>query len=101
MIAGGGRTVERPLAFAAIEAAKVTARQRRPDHAVAVDITAADSECRRRHVEYFRQSSRRIKSQERRSSAEYTDRVPDGAVDRRRHHRVRPRTRDDPLVLVR
>src|ERR1700686_3739315 len=50
MIAGGGRPVERALALVAVEAAEVTARQRRPDHAVAVDIAAADAERRCRNV---------------------------------------------------
>src|SRR4029453_3235097 len=40
VLAGGGRPVEH-FAFAALELAEVSARQRRPEHAVAVDITAA------------------------------------------------------------
>src|SRR6202051_691480 len=47
MIAGGVRPIERALALAAVKATEVTTRQRRPDHAVLVDIAAADSERRR------------------------------------------------------
>src|SRR5205809_244163 len=83
----GGRTIERTLALAAVEAAEVAARQRRPDHAVLVDIAAADSERRRRNVEHLRKSGSRVKSQEPRRAAEDAYRVPDRTVDRRRHHR--------------
>src|SRR6202166_1462880 len=44
MIAGGSRPIERALALLAVEAAEMAARQRRPDHAVAVDVAAADAE---------------------------------------------------------
>jgi hypothetical protein len=41
MLTRGGRAVERPLAFAPIEASEMTARQRRPEDAVAIDVSAA------------------------------------------------------------
>ncbi len=41
MFAGRTWAVERPLAFAAVEARHVAARQRHPDHAFAVDVHAA------------------------------------------------------------
>src|SRR3954452_1767808 len=77
MIAGGSRPIERALALAAIEAAEVTARQRRPDHAALVDVAATDSERRRRNIEHLRQSGRRVKSQKPRRAAEDAYRVPD------------------------
>src|SRR5262249_16717337 len=55
VIAGCFRSIERALALAAIEAADVTARQRYPDYALAVDIAAARAEARHRHVVDFRQ----------------------------------------------
>src|SRR6266446_1878136 len=64
MIAGGVRSIERAFALAAVEAAEVATRQRRPDHAVLVDVAAADSERRRRNIEQLRQSGRRVKSQD-------------------------------------
>src|SRR5262249_33844845 len=101
MVAGRGRPVEWALAFAAVQAAAGTARQRRPDHTVRIDIAAADSDRRRRNVVHLGQSGSRVKSQDSRRLTEHADRIPDGAVDRRRHHGVRSRTRDDPLVLAR
>src|SRR5688500_3146492 len=44
MLSGGFRTVERPLARAAIEAGEGPARERGPAHAVAVDVAAARPE---------------------------------------------------------
>src|SRR6266566_1745939 len=44
VIAGGLRTVERPLALAAVEAADVAAPHRRPHDALLVDVGAADPE---------------------------------------------------------
>src|SRR3954467_9087649 len=41
VLAGRGRSVERALALAAVEAAHVAARKRRPDDALAVDVDAA------------------------------------------------------------
>src|SRR5947208_640939 len=40
MIAGRHRSIEGPLAFAAVEAAEMAARTRRPQHAVLVDVAA-------------------------------------------------------------
>src|SRR4029077_6665808 len=82
MIAGSGRPIERAIELAAVKAAEVTPRQPGPDHAVAVDIAAEDSERRPGNVEHLRQSGLRVKSQERRRTAEDADGVPDRAVYR-------------------
>src|SRR5205814_3646230 len=50
VIAGGLRSVERPLALAPVEAADVAASHRRPHDTLLVDVGAADAEVRLRHV---------------------------------------------------
>src|SRR6185312_7934084 len=47
MVAGCLRTVERALAFPPIEAREMTARQRGPNHPIAVNVAAANAKSRR------------------------------------------------------
>src|SRR5262249_59373882 len=55
LIAGRLGSVERALALAAVEAADVAARERHPHDALAVDVAAARTEARQRHVVDFRE----------------------------------------------
>src|SRR5262249_1316808 len=99
VVAGRGRTVERALALAAIEAHQAAVRGRAPDDAVLVDVAAADAVALLRHVVDFGQFRLRIVTQEARRAAEHADGVPDRAVGRMWHHGVRARAPGDALVL--
>src|SRR5262249_54904861 len=59
MLAGGGRAVEGGLAFAAIEARHVAARQRHPGDTVAIDVHTARAVARQRRLVDLRQRGRR------------------------------------------
>src|SRR5262249_53816400 len=50
MLPGRVRAVKRTLAFAPVETAEMTARQRYPEHAVGIDIAAARPEAGRWHL---------------------------------------------------
>src|SRR5665213_392232 len=101
MITGRCRPVERTFALAAVEAHEMAARTRAPQHAVAVDVAAANAEARLRNVIDFRQLGFRIEAQEAGRAGEGADGEPDRAVFRVRHHRVGPGTGGDTLVLIR
>ena len=63
MIAGRLRPVERTFALAPIKTAQVTARQRHPHDALAVDVAAARPETRQRYiVDFCERGLRRIAS---------------------------------------
>src|SRR6185295_20355358 len=55
VISRGLGAIQRSFAFSSIETRQMAARQRCPDHAMLVDIGAANSETRQRHVVNFRQ----------------------------------------------
>src|ERR1700759_4634427 len=55
VIAGCFGAVQWPLAFAAVETAQMTAAQRHPDDAVAIDVGSAHTEAGQRHVEDLRE----------------------------------------------
>ena len=102
MIAGRLRSVERTLALAPVEAADMTACERHPHHALAVDIASARAEAWHRNVVDFRQCGFRrvgagIEPHDRARAG--AQRPPDRAVDRVRHHRVEHL--GDALVLGR
>src|SRR5262249_6983241 len=99
VIAGRLRTVERPFAEAAVETGKMSARFRAPGNAIRVDVTAADADSRLRHGEELRQLRLGIETQEAGLTAEHADRVPDRAIYRIRHDRVRPRAACNARVL--
>src|SRR6185436_18829977 len=82
VIAGRLGTVQRRLALASIEADEMAARRRAPQHTVPVDVAAADTERRHRHVVDFGQPGLRVEAGETRGRAEHADRVPDAAVGR-------------------
>src|SRR5207249_3775765 len=91
MIAGRLRPVEQTFALAPVEAADVAARERHPDHTLAVDIAAARAEARHRHVvDFGERGFRRVvagnDAHDRPGAG--ADRPPDRAVDRARHHRI-------------
>src|SRR5262245_31316944 len=56
MIASRFRSVERTLAFSPVEAGEMTARERRPDNSLLVDVGAADAKTGQRNIIDFRQS---------------------------------------------
>src|SRR5688500_20349246 len=68
MLAGGFRAVQWAFALAAIEACKMPARQRGPEHAVAIDVAAARREAGAdlvvewRFVDFGERRLRRIRS---------------------------------------
>src|SRR4029077_4096239 len=100
MIAGRVWTVERALAQAAIEADEVTARLRAPRHTVGIDVTPAHPDARFGHREELRQLCRRVETHEAGLAAEDADGVPDRAVLRVRHDRVRTGTAGNACVLA-
>src|SRR5262249_34430222 len=94
--------VERPLAPAAVQACEVTARQRPPRHAFAVDVEAAHAEAGWRHlVDLGQRRLRGIRAQlNANHPAGMTDvRAPDGAVGRAERDPVEPEP--ESLVLGR
>src|SRR5262249_29321837 len=104
MIAGRLGPVERPLALAPIEAADVARAHRGPYDALLVDVGAANTEVRLRHViDLGQRGGRRMgpghESHDRRGAAEDSDRAPDRAIDGARHDGVE--AAGDPLVLGR
>ena len=104
-----GRTVERPVAFAPVEAREMTARQRQPDDSVAIDVHAARPVSIHgrlglvpRHLVDFRQSGGRwvlagIQPNDRAGKAQH--RAPDRTIDRT--HADAVEARHDPLVFGR
>ena len=91
MIAGRLRSVERTLALAPVEAADMTACERHPHHALAVDIASARAEARHRYVVDFRQRGfRRVGagSEPHDRAGAGAQRPPHRSVDRVRHDRV-------------
>ena len=99
MVAGRVRPVQRVLAFAAIEADQAAVRAGSPEHAVLVDVSAADADAVLRNGVEFRQFGLGIKPQEAGLADEHVHGVPDRTVGRMRHHRVGARA-GDPHVLV-
>ncbi len=102
MIAGRLGPIQRTLALAAIERAQVAAGERSPDHAVAVDVRAADPEAGQRHVVHLGQGGlhgvvARFDPDDR--AGVRPVRSPDGIVGRVRHHGVE--ARNDPRVHLR
>src|SRR5690606_19174795 len=84
VIAGRLRPVQRPFALAAVERAEVTAAERYPHDAVAIDVGAAHAETRqRRRVDLGECRGRRIRTRiEPNDRARVTEaRSPHGAVD--------------------
>src|SRR5262249_21799110 len=64
VVAGGGRTVERAFALAAVEAHQAAIRGRAPEHTVLVDVATTNAVALLRHVVDFRQFGLRIIAQE-------------------------------------
>ena len=95
--AGRARTVEH-LALAAVELAEMAARQRRPEHAVAIDVGAATAVARhRRRIDF---GELRLRVEAHGVARPRTERLaPDRAVLRIDHHAVE--TDRDALVLLR
>src|SRR5579864_8670676 len=103
-IPGRVRSVERTLAFAAIEAAEMAAAERHPDHALAVDIAAARTEAGHWDVIDLGERRRRRVGPERNAyytarAAQDADRSPDRTVSRTWHDGVEPAA--NALVLGR
>src|SRR4051812_11207151 len=94
------RPVQRVLAFAAIEADQAAVRARAPEHAVLVDVAAANADAFLRNGIELRQFGLGIEAHEAGLTNERVDGVPDRAVGRMRHHGVRAGA-CDPHVLVR
>src|SRR2546427_742768 len=99
---GGARAVERSLTLAPVETREMSARERRPDDALAIDVHAARRIAGERRLEHFGERGlRRIRS---RIQADDVARVsqyraPDRTVDRARGEPVE--TGHDALVLLR
>ena len=101
MLAGRGRAVQH-LAFAPVEARQMAARQRRPEHALAVDVAAARPIAG--HWRLVDLGERRVGRIGSRVHANHITGIsqrsaPDRAVDR--VHRDRVEADDDALVLGR
>src|SRR5581483_13608 len=104
-----GRAVERALALAAIEAGELAARQRGPDHALAVDVDAARTiGALRRLVDLGQRGLRRVRARQQPDDvarlveareADIHRLAPDRIVDRARLHAVE--RRQHALVLGR
>src|SRR5262249_1314948 len=60
MLAGRSRPIERALAFPAVEARHVPARERHPDDALGIDVKAARRVARERHFVDLRQRVARV-----------------------------------------
>src|SRR5438128_1311147 len=88
VVAGRARAIQRVLAFAAVEADQAAVRARAPEHAVLVDVTAANADAFLRNSVKLRQFGLGIEAHEARLADEYVDGVPDRAVGRMRHHGV-------------
>src|SRR5207247_9891783 len=100
VLPGRGGPVERPLTPAPVEAREMSARQRRPDDAAAIDIHAAWSVSREGRLEHFRQRRRRrIRSRIEPNdvTGKAQDRAPYGPVGRVHGDSVEGRR--DPLIL--
>src|SRR5262249_49334676 len=89
VVAGRVRAVERAFALAAVEADERAVRARSPEDAIPIDIDAAHPDSLLRDGVEFAQLGLGIEAQEPRRSGESVERVPDRAVGRMRHHRVR------------
>src|SRR5258707_467476 len=100
MIAGGVRPVQRTLALAAVEADQMASGAGAPEHAVCVDIAAAQTHGLFRQRIELAELGLWIEAQESRRTTEYARRVPDRAVLRIRHHRVRPGAGIEAHVLA-
>src|SRR5687767_15864446 len=97
MIAGRLRSVKRAFALTPIETAQMPARQRYPDYALAVDVSAANAEARHRHsVDFgerrFRRKSTGHNAHDRAGIG--PPRSPNRAIDRARQYSGT--TRDEP-----
>src|SRR6266513_1546059 len=102
VLARGARAVERSLALAPVETREMSARERRPDDAFAIDVHAARRIAGERRLEHFRERRlRRIRSRiHANDETGVTEhRSPDGAVNRARGESVE--TGHDALVLLR
>src|SRR5262245_60632459 len=102
MLAGRVWPVERAFALATIEAGEMAACQRRPEHAVAIEVTAARPISRQRWLVDFGECGvRRIRSwvEAHDVPGDSQRRPPDGPIDRIHGHAVYGR--HDPLVLYR
>src|SRR2546428_7806481 len=100
MLAGRVRPVEWALALAAIEAGEMAARQRRPEHPIAVEVAAARPIARKRRlVDFCQRRLRRIGAwiEAHDVPGGYQRCPPDGPIDRGHGHTVPGRR--DPLVL--
>src|ERR1700722_4350621 len=87
VIAGRGRPVERPFAFAPIELSQMPARQRYPHHTVAIDVGAAYAEAGRGHIVDLAEPGSRVETNDG-AGIPKRDGAPDGAVGRIRHDGV-------------
>src|SRR5580704_13446945 len=101
LIAGCGRAVERPFAFAPVEAAEMAAGERHPDNAFGVDVAAARAEAGQRYIVDFRKRRlRRIGAgiEPYHRAGIVADRAPHCAVNRAWHYGVKYLA--DPHVLA-
>src|SRR5688572_14218023 len=92
MIAGCFRAVERSFAFAAVEAAKVTACERCPNHTFLVDIGSANAKARQWDIIDFRERGLGWIGPGRNPhhrSGEAPEGAPDRAIRRVRHYRIK------------
>src|SRR4030095_11736573 len=94
------RAVERSFTLAPVEAADVAARERHPQHSLAVDVAAARAEARHRDVEDLRQLRVGIVAHDTAAGGAYPHSVPDRALGRIRHHGVGARAAGDAHVLA-